>query len=44
MAINPVRCGKWVVADYLSLLRQVGVVTDDELQAVGTPAVATPVP
>lgn len=48
VAIYRIECGQlaeqWVVADYLGLLRQVGVVTDDELQTVGTPTVATPVP
>ena len=48
VAIYRVRCGQlaeqWVVADYLGLLRQVGVVTDDELQTVGTPTVTTPAP
>lgn len=46
VAIYGVRCGQlaeqWVVADYLGLLRQVGVVTDDELRTVGTPTAATP--
>ena len=46
VAIYRVQCGQlaeqWVVADYLGLLRQLGVVTDDELQTVGTPTVATP--
>ena len=48
MAIYRVRCGQlveqWDVADYLGLLRQVGIVADDELEAVGTPTVATPAP
>ncbi len=48
VAIYRVHCGQLaeqrVVADYLGLLRQVGVVTDDELQTVGTPTVATPAP
>ena len=48
VAIYRVRCGQlaeqWIVADYLGLLRQVGVVTDDELRTVGTPTVATPTP
>jgi predicted ester cyclase len=48
VAIYRVRCGQlaeqWIVADYLSLLRQVGIVTDDELRTVGTPSVATPTP
>ncbi len=48
VAIYRVHCGQLaeqrVVADYLGLLRQVGVVTDDELRTVGTPTVATPTP
>ena len=48
VAIYGVRCGQlaeqWIVADYLGLLRQVGVVTDDELRTVGIPTVATPTP
>ncbi len=43
-----VACGKlaenWVVADRLTEMRQLGIVTDDELSTVGTPTVATPVP
>jgi steroid delta-isomerase-like uncharacterized protein len=34
----------WVVSDRLSELRQLGIVTDDELATVGTPTVATPSP
>lgn len=48
VAFYSVRCGQlaeqWIVADYLGLLRQVGIVTDDELRTVGTPTVATPTP
>lgn len=48
VAIYRVRCGQlveqWDVADYLGLLRQVGIVADDELEAVGTTTVATPAP
>jgi steroid delta-isomerase-like uncharacterized protein len=48
MIIWRVACGKlaenWVVADRLTELRQLGIVTDDELTTVGAPTVATPVP
>ena len=48
IAIYTVRCGQlaeqWIAADYLGMLRQLGVVTDDELQTIGTPTVATPAP
>lgn len=47
-AIYRVACGQlaeqWVVVDYFSMVRQVGIVTDDELATVGTPTVATPAP
>ena len=43
-----VACGKiaeqWVLPDNLSLLRQLGIITDEELADAGTPTVATPVP
>jgi steroid delta-isomerase-like uncharacterized protein len=43
-----IACGKlaenWVVADRLTELRHLGIVTDDELSTVGTPTVATPAP
>jgi hypothetical protein len=43
-----VACGKlaenWAVAGRLTELRQLGIVTDDELSTVGTPTVATPAP
>jgi steroid delta-isomerase-like uncharacterized protein len=48
MIIWRVACGKlaenWVVADRLTELRQLGIVTDDELTTAGTPTVATPIP
>lgn len=41
-----VACGKvaevWVLVDNLTMLRQLGVITDDELRNAGTPTVATP--
>lgn len=43
-----IECGQlaeqWLVTDYLTRLRQLGIITDDELATVGTPTVATPVP
>jgi predicted ester cyclase len=33
-----------VVQDNLTMLRQLGIITDDELATAGTPTVATPVP
>ena len=48
VAIWRVACGElaeqWIVQDNLGMLRQLGVVTDDEMSDVGTPSVATPVP
>jgi predicted ester cyclase len=49
MAMYRVECGKlaeqWVVADYVTMLRQAGVLTDDELATVGSAAdAATPQP
>ena len=34
----------WIVQDNLTMLRQLGIITDDELATVGTPTVATPAP
>jgi predicted ester cyclase len=43
-----VECGKiaelWVLVDNLTMLRQLGIITDEELRNSGTPTVATPVP
>lgn len=43
-----IACGQlvenWVVLDYLTMLRQLGIVADDELTDVATPTVATPTP
>jgi steroid delta-isomerase-like uncharacterized protein len=43
-----VACGRlaenWIVQDNLTMLRQLGIITDDELATVGTPTVATPAP
>jgi len=48
IAIWRVACGElaeqWIVQDNLGMLRQLGVVTDDEMGDVGTPTVATPMP
>jgi len=48
VAIYRVACGQivenWIVQDNLTMLRQLGIITDDELATVGTPTVATPVP
>lgn len=48
LVIYGVACGQivenWVVADNLTLLRQLGIITDDELADAGTPTVATPAP
>jgi hypothetical protein len=45
---GPVACGQsaelWIVQDNLAMLRQLGIVTDDELATAGTPTVATPTP
>jgi steroid delta-isomerase-like uncharacterized protein len=47
VAIYRIACGRlaeqWVVADYLTMLRQLGIVTDEELATAATPMVATPV-
>jgi predicted ester cyclase len=41
-------CGElaenWIVQDNLTMLRQLGIITDDELATAGTPTVATPEP
>ena len=46
--IYGVACGQivenWIVQDNLTMLRQLGVITDDEITTVGAPTVATPVP
>jgi steroid delta-isomerase-like uncharacterized protein len=43
-----VECGliaeSWIVQDNLTMLRQLGIITDEELATVGTPTVATPTP
>jgi predicted ester cyclase len=43
-----VECGKvaevWVLVDNLTMLRQLGIISDEELANAGTPTVATPVP
>jgi len=48
VAIWRVACGKlseqWIVQDNLGMLRQLGIITDDEMGDVGTPTVATPTP
>ena len=48
MAMYRVECGKlaeqWVVADYVTMLRQSGILTDDELATLGSAAAATPQP
>jgi predicted ester cyclase len=50
MLLYRVECGKlaeqWAVADYLSMLRQTGIITDDELATLGSTAdaAATPEP
>ena len=46
--IYGVACGQivenWIVQDNLTMLRQLGIITDEELADAGTPTVATPVP
>jgi steroid delta-isomerase-like uncharacterized protein len=41
-----VACGRlaenWIVQDNLTMLRQLGIITDDELATAGEPSVATP--
>jgi steroid delta-isomerase-like uncharacterized protein len=48
ITIYRVVCGQiaenWIVQDNLTMLRQLGIITDDELGDVGTPTVATPMP
>ena len=43
-----VACGQlaenWIVQDNLTMLRQLGIITDEELATAGTPTVATPAP
>ena len=47
-AFARVVCGKlaevWVLPDNLTMLRELGIITDEELRDAGTPTVATPVP
>ena len=47
-AFYHVTCGKidegWALPDNLTMLRQLGIITDDELIDADTPTVATPVP
>ena len=47
-AIYHLACGKlsegWALPDNLTMLRQLGIITDDELTDSGTPTVATPAP
>jgi predicted nucleotide-binding protein/predicted ester cyclase len=46
MAMYRVECGllaeQWVVLDYLSMVRELGIVSDDELATIGSAAMATP--
>jgi steroid delta-isomerase-like uncharacterized protein len=48
ITIYRVACGQiaenWIVQDNLTMLRQLGIITDDELADADTPTVATPVP
>ncbi len=48
IGVYRVACGRlaeqWLVVDYLTMLRQTGLITDDELATVGDPSVATPAP
>jgi hypothetical protein len=43
-----IECGKlaenWVTTDRLSQYRQLGIITEEELATVDTPAMATPEP
>ena len=43
-----IACGRiaedWVLPDTLTLLRELGIITDEELRDAGTPTVATPAP
>ena len=47
-AFARVVCGKigevWVLPDNLTMLRQLGIISDEELRDAGTPTVATPAP
>jgi predicted SnoaL-like aldol condensation-catalyzing enzyme len=48
MVMYRVECGKlaeqWIVADYLSMMRQAGILTDDELTTLGSAAAANATP
>jgi steroid delta-isomerase-like uncharacterized protein len=48
ITIYRVACGQivenWIVQDNLTMLRQLGIITDDELATAGTPTVAIPTP
>jgi steroid delta-isomerase-like uncharacterized protein len=48
LAIWRIECGKlaeqWIVQDNLGMLRQLGIVTNDEMADAAEPDVATPVP
>jgi hypothetical protein len=48
IVIYRVACGQiaenWIVQDNLTMLRQLGIITDEELRTGGTPTVATPMP
>jgi len=43
-----IACGQlaenWIVQDNLTMLRQLGIISDEELTTAGTPTVATPAP
>jgi predicted ester cyclase len=47
-AFHRIACGRiaegWVLPDNLTMLRQLGIITDEELADAGTPTVATPAP
>jgi predicted ester cyclase len=47
-AFHRIACGTiaegWILPDNLRMLRQLGIITDEEFADVGTPTVATPVP
>jgi predicted ester cyclase len=47
-AFHRIACGRiaegWILPDNLSMLRQLGIITDEELADAGIPTVATPVP
>ena len=48
IGVYRVACGRlaeqWLVVDYLTMLRQTGIITDDEFATAGEPTVATPTP